>query len=264
MVNDGRRGEHLVIENVSHYYMSKGRRVEALRDVSLSVPPGSVTCVVGPSGCGKSTLLSMAAGLLAPSEGQITWNGAPIRPGRNQEMAMVFQSPGLFPWMTVERNVEVGLRTRGTGRHEAAKTVAEILHAVGLSEFRKAYPAQLSGGMAQRVGIARALALRPRLLLLDEPFAAVDAFTRIKLQRELLSLLDLGRPTAVFVTHDVSEAVYLGDTVVVMTPRPGRIKTTLRIDPEDRDRTSAGYAQKTAQILENLGVTGDMVEKGMA
>ena len=142
---------------------------------------------------------------------------------------MAFQQPGLFPWMTVRQNVAVGLRTRGQDRASAARIADEFLATVGLGEFRDAYPSQLSGGMAQRVGIARALALRPRLLLLDEPFASVDAFTRLKLQQEFKSLLKIDRPTVLFVTHDVSEAILLGDMIVVMSQRPATVQRIVRV-----------------------------------
>lgn len=253
----GRRGE-LVIDRVSHHYMVGRRRIEVLNGVSFRVSSGSVTCVVGPSGCGKSTLLRLAAGLQAPSAGSLRWDGKPLGLGPNREMAMAFQQPGLFPWMTVQRNVAIGLETRGHGKREAARRTDEILDVVGLSDFKSAYPSQLSGGMAQRVGIARALVLKPRLLLLDEPFAAVDAFTRLTLQQEFKSLLKMDKPTVVFVTHDVPEAITLGDAVVVMTDRPGTTKTIIRIEERARNRASAAYSRKLAEILSNLGVTDEM------
>lgn len=233
---DGPDEGELVIDHVSHRYSARsGSVVEVLNDLSLSVAPGSVTCLVGPSGCGKSTLLSIVAGLQAASEGTVLWDGRPITPGPNHEMAMAFQQPALFPWMTVERNVAIGLETRGQSRADARRATEEILSAVGLIDSRSAYPSQLSGGMAQRVGIARAFALKPRLLLLDEPFAAVDALTRLTLQTEFKTLLQLGRPTVLFVTHDVGEAITVGDQVVVMTRRPAAVK---QIVPIDIDRKS--------------------------
>ena len=183
----------LAFDHISHRYVSGTRRTDVLDDVSFDVPAESVACVVGPSGCGKSTLLSLAAGLQRPSSGAVRWDGNPVKLGPNNHLGMAFQQPGLFPWMTVRQNVAIGLRTRGHGKHEALRIADEFIETVGLSEFKAAYPSQLSGGMAQRVGIARALALRPSLLLLDEPFAAVDAFTRLKLQQEFKSLLKLNR-----------------------------------------------------------------------
>lgn len=250
-------GAALGFEHISHHYGTAGARVDVLRDASFDVPAGSVACVVGPSGCGKSTLLSLAAGLAAPTAGVVRWDGKPVRPGPNMDLGMAFQQPGLFPWMTVRQNVAVGLCTRGRTRAEAARTADEFLETVGLTEFANAYPSQLSGGMAQRVGIARALALRPRLLLLDEPFAAVDAFTRLKLQQELKTLLRRYRPTVLFVTHDVSEAIMLGDVIVAMTQRPASVLRMIPVVREDRDRASASYARKLAETLACLGVTSE-------
>lgn len=253
----GERGE-LVIDEVSHHYTVGRQRIEVLDDVSFRVASGSVTCVVGPSGCGKSTLLSLAAGLQAPAGGSLSWDGRPVELGSNRDMAMAFQQPGLFPWMNVQRNVAIGLETRGQSKREAARRTDEILETVGLAEFKTAYPRQLSGGMAQRVGIARALVLKPRLLLLDEPFAAVDAFTRLSLQQEFKSLLTIDKPTVVFVTHDVPEAIALGNAVVVMTRRPGTVKRIVPIEDEARNRASSAYSHKLAGLLADLGVTDEM------
>jgi ABC-type nitrate/sulfonate/bicarbonate transport system ATPase subunit len=251
-------GGELAIGHVSHRYVVAGRATPVLDDVSFTIPATEVACVVGPSGCGKSTLLGLAAGLFAPSSGAIAWDGAPVRLGPNQHLGMAFQQPGLFPWLTVRQNVAIGLRTRGHTRRDARRTAEEFLRTVGLADFQDAYPSQLSGGMAQRVGIARALALRPRLLLLDEPFAAVDAFTRLKLQQELLGLLKRYRPTVMFVTHDVAEAIALGDMIVVMSERPGSVRRIIPVHREDRNRASAAFARKLAETLECLGVKSDV------
>ena len=248
---------HLVVDRVFHHYFSAGRRVDVLNDVSFRVGAGSVACVVGPSGCGKSTLLGLAAGLLRPAGGSLTWDDAAVRMGPNQHLGMAFQQPGLFPWMTVRQNVAIGLSTRGRSRRDARAIADEFLDTVGLSEFKDAYPSHLSGGMAQRVGIARALALRPRLLLLDEPFAAVDAFTRLKLQHELLALLKRYRPTVMFVTHDVAEAIAVGDMIVVMSDRPASVSRIIPVGREDKNRASAAFARKLAETLECLGVGSD-------
>jgi len=248
------RGGELVIEHVSHAYVSARRRTPALDDVTFSIQAGEVCCVVGPSGCGKSTLLGLAAGLLPPSSGRLVWDGEPVRVGPNRHIGMAFQQPGLFPWLTVRENVAIGLRTRGNNRRDARRIAEEFLSTVGLADFQDAYPSQLSGGMAQRVGIARALALQPRLLLLDEPFAAVDAFTRLKLQQELLALLKRYRPTVMFVTHDVSEAIAVGDVIVVMSPRPATVRRIIPVDAADRNRSSAQFAHKLGETLECLGV----------
>jgi ABC-type nitrate/sulfonate/bicarbonate transport system ATPase subunit len=251
------RGE-LVVDHVFHDYLAGGRRTDVLNDVSFRIPAGSVACVVGPSGCGKSTLLGLAAGLLRPSKGTLHWDGAPVKMGPTSHLGMAFQQPGLFPWMTVRQNVAIGLRTRGHSRRDAQATADRFLDTVGLADFKDAYPSQLSGGMAQRVGIARALALKPRLLLLDEPFAAVDAFTRLKLQQEFKTLLRLDRPTVLFVTHDVPEAIALGDSIVVMTQRPATVQRIIPVSRDERDRASPAYARKLAETLECLGVTSDM------
>jgi len=249
------RGGELVVEHVSHQYLVAGRVTPVLRDVSFTVPTGHVACVVGPSGCGKTTLLGLAAGLFAPSRGTVMWDGTAVKLGPNQHLGMAFQQPGLFPWLTVQQNVAIGLRTRGHSRHDARQIADEFLATVGLTDFRDAYPNQLSGGMAQRVGIARALALRPRLLLLDEPFAAVDAFTRLRLQQELVTLLRRYSPTVMFVTHDVTEAITLGDTIVVMSERPATVKQIIPVADVERDRSSAAFAHKLGKTLECLGVT---------
>lgn len=250
-------GGELVFDRIFHHYATAARRTDVLNDVSFSVPAGAVACVVGPSGCGKSTLLSLAAGLQRPTSGSVRWDGRAVATGPNHHLGMAFQQPGLFPWMTVRNNVAIGLRTRGHDRRAARRIADAFLETVGLSEFSDAYPNQLSGGMAQRVGIARALALRPRLLLLDEPFAAVDAFTRLKLQQEFKALLRLNRPTVLFVTHDVSEAILVGDTIVVMSQRPASVLRIIPVTREDRNRASPAYARKLAETLECLGVTSD-------
>ena len=248
----------LRFDGVSHRYAMATGTLEVLRDVSFTVEAGSVACVVGPSGCGKSTLLSLAAGLARPSEGTVHWDGAPVELGPTRHLGMAFQQPALFPWMTVRENVAIGPRTRGAAVAEARRAADAMLETVGLGEFGHAYPRELSGGMAQRVGIARALVLKPRLLLLDEPFAAVDAFTRLKLQQELKSLLRIDRPTVVFVTHDVGEAIAIGDTIVVMTQRPASVSRIIPVAREDRDRASPAYAAKLAETLACLGVHSDV------
>jgi NitT/TauT family transport system ATP-binding protein len=250
-------GGGLAFEGIVHTYTTGARQIPVLDDVSFAVAPGTVACVVGPSGCGKSTLLSLAAGLQRPSRGLVRWDQREVSIGPNPYLSMAFQQPGLFPWMTVRNNVAIGLKTRGHVKQEARRVADEFLDLVGLTDFKDAYPNQLSGGMAQRVGIARALALRPRLLLLDEPFGAVDAFTRIKLQQEFKTLLKLDRPTVLFVTHDVSEAILLGDVIVVMSQRPARVMRIIPVSRSDRDRASPLYARKLAETLELLGVTID-------
>jgi len=247
----------LLVRDAHRDYPRSGDPVHAVRGVSLDVTPGEYVAIVGPSGCGKSTLMGLAAGLLRPSSGVLSWDGTPVRIGPNPHVGMAFQQPGLFPWMTVRQNVAIGPRTRGQDRAAAARIADEFIERVGLTGFGDAYPSQLSGGMAQRVGIARALALRPRLLLLDEPFASVDAFTRLKLQQEFKALLKLERPTVMFVTHDVPEAILLGDSIVVMTQRPASVKCVLPVAREERNRASPAYARKLAETLAHLGVSSE-------
>ena len=248
----------LSFEGISHTYVAANGSTPVLRDVTFAIAPGQVACVVGPSGCGKSTLLSLAAGLMRPTSGVTRWKGKPVEPGTNPDLGMAFQQPGLFPWMTVRQNVAIGLTTRGASRSDARRRADDMLATVGLTGFGDAYPNQLSGGMAQRVGIARALALRPKLLLMDEPFASVDAFTRLKLQAEFKALLKLDRPTVLFVTHDVSEAILLGDVIVVMSARPAAVDRIIPIEREDRDRAGPGYARKMTEALKALGVETDL------
>lgn len=197
----------------------------ALEDVSLSIAAGDFVSIVGPSGCGKSTLLRLVAGLIAPSAGRVRLEGKEPRQARNEgtDVAFVFQSPTLLPWRTVEGNVQLPLELRGGSRSDWRIRIAETLAQVGLSDFARAHPHQLSGGMQMRVSLARALVTRPRLLLLDEPFGALDDITRQRLNEELISLWERERITALFVTHNVSEAVFLGHRVLVMSARPGRI-----------------------------------------
>jgi NitT/TauT family transport system ATP-binding protein len=215
--------------------------VIAVEDVSLDVAEGDFLALLGPSGCGKSTLLRMVAGLIEPSAGRLEWG----RDARG-EVGFVFQEPTLMPWATALRNVALPLELSGVPRREAERRAAEWLARVELTGFEEAYPRALSGGMRMRVSIARALVTRPRLLLMDEPFAALDEITRFRLNADLLKLWQEERFTAISVTHSVFESVYLAERILVMTPRPGRIAAELHVSPEDRAitefRTSAVYA----------------------
>ena len=206
-----------------------GPRVLALDDINLSIAPGEFLCVVGPSGCGKSSLLHLIAGLSFPSSGEVQLNSRRVE-GPGTDRILMFQEHGLFPWLTVEQNVEFGLRMKGVGRRERAETVRKYLKLVHLSGFAGSYIHQLSGGMRQRVAMARALATEPDILLMDEPFAALDAQTRDLLHDELERIWQETGRTIVFVTHNVREAVRLADRVVLMTFRPGRIKSEYRVD----------------------------------
>jgi NitT/TauT family transport system ATP-binding protein len=221
-------------------YDGHGRQVEALKDVSFSVEAGEFVCVVGPSGCGKTTLLRCIGGLLAPTAGEIRVGGAPVS-GPPDGLAVVFQEYGrsLFPWLRVTENVELPLRGKGLGRSESTALVRQALDAVGLADAATAWPWQLSGGMQQRVAIARALAFQPRVLLMDEPFAAVDAQTRADLEDLVRSVWRAFGVTLLFVTHDIDEAVYLGQRVIVLSASPTVVLEDLGIDlPADRDQLS--------------------------
>jgi NitT/TauT family transport system ATP-binding protein len=230
--------------------------VTALSEVDLTVGEGEFVSLIGPSGCGKSTLLRLIADLIPPSAGTVTVAGKPAGQARlDQEYGIAFQQAGLFEWRTVQRNVELPLELRGVSRPDRKARAAEMLALVGLADFTKHYPAQLSGGMQQRVAIARALAVHPPLLLMDEPFGALDEMTRERLQSELLAICAKTGTSTVFVTHSISEAVFLSDKVVVMSPRPGRITATLDIDLPARDdaaRQSPGYFEAITAVRKAL------------
>ncbi len=226
--------------------------MRALQDVNLRVDGGSFACLVGPSGCGKSTLLDIVAGLARADEGRVVIGAGHDGKAR---VAVVFQRPALFPWKTVLGNIAFGCEAQGMSRAHAAERARAMLETVGLQGFGHAYPHELSGGMASRVGIARALALRPDVLLMDEPFAAVDAHTRVLLQEELRRIVADAGMTVLFVTHDVAEAVYLGDVVFVMGARPGHIIHSVRPALAAHDRGSADFAGITADILHRLAPT---------
>jgi len=229
----------LGIEHLTHRFTigSKGAPLLVLDDVSLAIPAGQFVCLVGESGCGKSTLLRMMAGLLAPSEGRVLHDGAPVR-GINQALGFVFQQDAVFPWLTVEDNVAYGPRSRGVAKAERERLVAHWCDAVGLGAFRKAYPKELSGGMRKRVDLARAYANAPDVLLMDEPFAALDVQTKGVMQQAVLKLWEDTRKTVVFVTHDLDEATFLSDRVVVLSARPGRVHAILD-NPLARPRVEA-------------------------
>ena len=233
-----------------------GRRfpggVEALRDASLRLIEGDFVALLGPSGCGKSTLLRLIAGLDQPDDGKLTWDGRPPAPG---DVGYVFQDATLLPWATAEDNVFLPLRLRGLSRDAAMPQVQAALHRVGLNGFERARPRQLSGGMRMRVSIARALVTKPRLLLMDEPFAALDEFTRHKLQADLLDVWRGAGCTVVFVTHSIYEAAFLAHRIVLMTPRPGRIdrEITSSLTPGPETRLDPAYAALVAEITRCMG-----------
>ena len=238
----------LSVSNIRHYFAPVGspRPFLALDDISLEIPPSSFVSLVGPSGCGKSTLLRVFAGLILPTSGEAALMGEPIR-GPDARKGMVFQEDAVFPWLTVQKNVEFGPQVRGVGAAERHRIAHNWIELVGLSGFEKAYPRELSGGMRKRVDLARVYASDPEVLLMDEPFGALDALTKLRLQDELLRLWEQSRKTVVFVTHDLDEAVYLSDTVVVMAARPGRIASIHHIDiPRPRGFDTRGTGHFTA------------------
>ncbi|WP_345710322.1 ABC transporter ATP-binding protein [Kineococcus glutinatus] len=268
---------------VTRTFPVRGRRGEvftALDGFTLDVRPGELLSLVGPSGCGKSTLLDLLGGLSAPTSGSITLDGRPVE-GPGLDRGIVFQQYALLPWRTAQGNVELGLEAKGLPRRQRAAAARDFLALVGLDGFEGRYPHELSGGMKQRVAIARALALDPEVLLMDEPFAALDAQTRESLQRELLRIWQATGKTIVFITHGIEEAVYLGQRVAVMTSRPGRIKHVVDVPLANRTadadiRTSPEFTAlrhevwallqdevRKAELLERPGRVSDLLdEKG--
>jgi len=227
----------------------------ALAGVSLSINAGELVSIIGPSGCGKSTLLRLMAGLDAPNSGQLRVGSEQIT-GPSAERGLVFQDPNLFPWLTVRKNIEAGLKARGVlaGKRDE---VPEYIRLVGLDTFANAYPHHLSGGMAQRAALARALINHPKVLLLDEPLGALDAFTRMRMQDEVLRLWNARGTTMVLVTHDIDEAIYMSDRIVIMSPRPGKIDRIMNITLErPRQRNSPAFLELRGDILEYLHFTG--------
>jgi taurine transport system ATP-binding protein len=215
-------GGRLRIDRVTHRYLSKGEQVHALAEIDLTIEAGEFVCVAGPSGCGKTTLLQLLAGFLRPTEGRITVGDAEVS-GPGPERGVVFQQPNLYPWLSVLGNVELGPRLRGIDRETRRAEARRYLRMVGLDDFVDRRPYELSGGMQQRCQIARVLTNDPRVVLMDEPFGALDALTRERLQLELLNIWRDTRKTIFFITHSVEEAIFLGSRVIIMSPRPGRV-----------------------------------------
>jgi NitT/TauT family transport system ATP-binding protein len=248
-------GNKIHIRGLGISFAAAAARTEAIRGLDLAVEAGEFVSVLGPSGCGKSTLVSALAGLLKPSDGELLVGDAIVRaPGADR--GVVFQHPTLFPWKTVFANVEFGLKSRGFPKAERVAAVEQILNQVGLEDFARHFPAQLSGGMQQRVNLARALVNRPRVLLMDEPFAALDAQTRFEMQELLLEIWGREKMTVVFVTHDIDEAIFLADRVIVLTRRPAQVKTALLVELE-RPRTTTVlthsiFVELKRQCLEQL------------
>lgn len=226
------------IKHVVKKFQTRNGEMVALNGVDLDIEENEFVCVVGPSGCGKSTLLNIIGGLDSPTDGEILVDGKPVS-GPSPERGIVFQQYALFPWLTVEKNVEFGLKLAGKSPAECRETAQKYLKIVGLEAFAKSYPKELSGGMKQRVAIARAYAVNPKVLLMDEPFGALDAQTRTQLQSELLNTWEEEQKTCFFITHDVEEAIILAQRVIIMCARPGRVKDIVEIDiPYPRDQTT--------------------------
>ena len=268
-LNDGSKDEILLVSRLGKIFVEpdSGDTVEAFRDVSLTVNRREFVCLVGPSGCGKSTFLRSIAGLERPTSGEILVAGRKVtRPGADR--GMVFQEYALFPWKTTQANVEFGLRLKGVSKEERAATARRFIDLVGLKGFEEKFPHQLSGGMRQRAAVARALANEPAVLLMDEPFAAVDAMTRQRLQEELTAIIQAAHMTIIFVTHSIEEAVFLGDRVVVFSGRPGCVISDLRINlvrPRKwsaviNDPKFAGYRHELTRLIHGAHVpAGDHV-----
>jgi NitT/TauT family transport system ATP-binding protein len=242
----------LELRGVSKQFELQGQRIEALRDAHLRIRKGEFVCLIGASGCGKSTLLRIVAGFETTTRGQALMWDVPIA-GPGPERGMVFQDYGLFPWLTVRGNIGFGPRSRGRSTEEVKETVERFLSLVGLQRFADAYPHQLSGGMKQRVAIARVLANDAEIVLMDEPFGALDAMTRERLQYELLEIWQRTGLTVLFVTHSIEEAIFLGDRIVVMSPGPGRIETELTIGLQrPRDVVAPDFNDIRRQLANQL------------
>jgi NitT/TauT family transport system ATP-binding protein len=241
----------LTIDHVTREFVSNvGEKVTALDDINLVIGDEEFICFLGPSGCGKTTLLRIIAGLDRATSGKAVHDDHEIREP-DPKMAMIFQEYSLYPWRNVLENVVFGLELRGIAKDARIRDAEQYLDLVGLEGFARSYPYELSGGMRQRVAVARALAVEPSVLLMDEPFGALDAQTRNMMQKELLRIWDKTRKSIIFVTHSVDEAVYLADRIVVFTPRPGRIKEIIPIGlPRPRDRTSSEFASIRRYVLD--------------
>ena len=239
--------------NISKLYENvEGDETTALKDINLTVKDGEFVCILGPSGCGKSTLLEIAAGLLTHSKGEILLDGR-LQSGTSRDIGVVFQDSSLFPWRSIRKNIEFGLEVAKADKSMREQKVQEAIELVGLSGFENKYPHQLSGGMRQRAGIARTLVNDPKCILMDEPFSAVDHLTRLTLQDEIIKIWQKEKKTILFITHDVSEAVYLANRVVLLTPRPGRIQRIFDVPYEwPRNRNNPALLEIIEKIYKCL------------
>ncbi|MDX1952979.1 MAG: ABC transporter ATP-binding protein [Verrucomicrobiota bacterium] len=249
-----RTGEAIVkVNDVWMTFEGKGESIHVLEKASFEVKEGEFVCIVGPSGCGKSTLLNIIAGFLTPTKGEVLVEGEPVN-GPDPHRIFVFQENGVFPWLTVEENVRFGLDSKEPSAR--AEIVRHYIEMVGLTGFEKSYPRELSGGMRQRVEIARALAADPHIIYMDEPFGALDFITRLKMRADLVQIWQREKKTILFVTHDIEEAVQLSDRVLVMSRRPATVQKIVPVDlPRPRDLDSAGYLERRDTIFKAMGMS---------
>lgn len=242
------------VSGLSKSFTLNGERLDVLHDINLEISGGEALAIVGPSGCGKTTLLRLLAGLEQPDAGEILIDSQLVH-GVGKERAVIFQEPRLLPWLTVLGNIAFGLEVRGTPRAEAERRARHYIHLVGLTDFAHAYPRQLSGGMAQRVGIARALTAQPEILLLDEPLGALDAMTKITMQEELTRIWREEKVTMLLVTHDLEEAIFLADRVLVLPGQKGASPRLINVDiPRPRDRNEAQFVAMRRRLMAEFGL----------
>ncbi|MGF7145598.1 NitT/TauT family transport system ATP-binding protein [Anaerotaenia torta] len=248
------------LKHVSKVYTAADdQEIHALQDIELTVRDGEFVCVVGPSGCGKSTLLEIVAGLLEATVGTILLDGQKVN-GASRDIGVVFQDPSLFPWRVVQKNIAFGMEIANVPKEQQKDRLRKYINMVNLNGFEHKYPSQLSGGMRQRVGIARTLAMEPKVMLMDEPFSAVDHLTRCTLQEELIQIWEKERKTIFFVTHDINEAVFLANRVVLLSTRPGRIQKIYDIPyPQRRNRNDKALFDIAAQIMMDINNTGKQI-----
>lgn len=248
------------VNKVNKFYTSPdGNEVHALKDVDLKVSDGEFVCIVGPSGCGKSTLLEIIAGLLDATSGEITLDGKKVS-GTSRDIGVVFQDASLFPWRTIRKNIAFGMEIAKIPKEQQEKQLKKYINMVNLNGFESKYPSQLSGGMRQRAGLARTFAMNPKVILMDEPFSAVDHLTRCTLQEELINIRGQEGKTVIFVTHDINEAVFLADRVVLLSPRPSSVQKIYDIPyPQKRNRNAPELLEIAAQIALDINSMGQEI-----
>lgn len=248
------------VKNINKLYTSPdGQEIIALEDINLTINDGEFVCIVGPSGCGKSTLLEIVAGLLEATSGEILLDGEKVN-GTSRDIGVVFQDASLFPWRIVSKNITFGMELAGVSKETQKKQLDKYINMVNLNGFEHKYPSQLSGGMRQRVGIARTLAMEPKVILMDEPFSAVDHLTRCTLQEELIQIWEREEKNILFVTHDINEAVFLANRIILLSPRPGRIQKIYDIPyPHRRNRNAKELMDIAAKIMMDINNTGSQI-----